>query len=113
MDPHGIREALVIEQANQAGYYFDEIISSLPFPMRVRKSYYIRKNLPFTYPLPKRIDETFQGRTGLLAYDLIIISGVDVHEFSPEEQLNLISYVEHGGALIFTGGSYAFEKSDG
>ena len=113
MDPHGIREALVIEQANQAGYYFDEIISSLPFPMRVRKSYYIRKNLPFTYPLPKRIDETFQGRTGLLAYDLVIISGVDVHEFSPEEQLNLISYVEHGGALIFTGGSYAFEKSDG
>jgi len=113
MDPHGIREALVIEQANQAGYYFDEIISDLPFPMRVRKSYYIRKNLPLTYPLPKRIDETFQGRTGLLAYDLIVISGVDVHEFTPEEQLNLISYVEHGGALIVTGGSYAFEKSDG
>ncbi|MCM8815281.1 MAG: glutamine amidotransferase [Candidatus Omnitrophica bacterium] len=113
MDPHGIREALVIEQANQAGYFFDEIISSLPFPVRIRKSYYIRKNLPFTYPLPKRIDETFQGRTGLLAYDLIIISGVDIHEFSPEEQLNLISYVEHGGAIIFTGGSYAFEKSDG
>ncbi|MCX7705495.1 MAG: glutamine amidotransferase [bacterium] len=113
MDPHGIREALVIEQANQAGYFFDEVISSLPFPMRVRKSYYIRKNLPFTYPLPRRIDETFQGRTGLLAYDLIIISGVDIHEFSAEEQLNLISYVEHGGAIIFTGGSFAFEKSDG
>lgn len=113
MDPHGIRESLVIEQANQAGYYFDQIISSLPFPMRVRKSYYIRKNLPFTYPLPKRIDETFQGRTGLLAYDLIVISGVDIHEFSPEEQLNLISYIEHGGAIIFTGGSYAFEKGDG
>jgi len=113
MDLHGIREALVIEQANQAGYRFDEIIVSLPFPFRVRKSYYIRKNLPFTYPLPKRIDETFQGRTGLLAYDLIVISGVDIHEFSPEEQLNLISYVEHGGSLIFTGGSFAFEKSDG
>lgn len=113
MDPHGIREALVIEQANQEGYYFDGVISSLPFPMRVRKSYYIRKNLPFTYPLPKRIDETFQGRTGLLAYDLIVISGVDIHEFSPEEQLNLISYIEHGGAIIFTGGSFAFEKSDG
>ncbi|OQB73144.1 MAG: hypothetical protein BWX89_01094 [candidate division TA06 bacterium ADurb.Bin131] len=113
MDPHGIREALVIEQANQAGYYFDEIIGSLPFPMRVRKSYYIRKNLPFTYSLPKRIDRTFQGRTGLLAYDLIIVSGVDVCEFSPEEQLNLISYVEHGGAMIFTGGAYTFEKSDG
>ncbi len=113
MDPHGIRESLVIEQANQAGYYFDEIIASLPFPMRVRKSYYIRKNLPFTYPLPKRIDKTFQGRTGLLAYDLIVISGVDVCEFSPEEQLNLVSYVEHGGAIIFTGGTFAFEKSDG
>jgi len=113
MDPHGIRESLVIEQANQAGYRFDSIIASLPFPMRVRKSYYIRKNLPFTYPLPKRIDETFQGRTGLLAYDLIIVSGVDIHEFSPEEQLNLISYIEHGGAMIFTGGSFAFEKSDG
>lgn len=113
MDPHGIREALVIEQADQAGYYFDEIISSLPFPVRIRKSYYIRKNLPFTYPLPKRIDESFQGRTGLLSYDLIVISGVDIHEFSPQEQLNLISYVEHGGAIIFTGGSFAFEKGDG
>lgn len=113
MDLHGIRESLVIEPADRPGFLFDEIIKSLPFPMRVRKSYYIRKNLEFTYPLPKRIDKTFQGRTGLLAYDLVVISGVDIQEFTPQEQLNLISYVEHGGALLFTGGAYALDKSDG
>jgi len=113
MDPHGVLESLVIEIANNAFYNIEPVIESLPYPMRVRKSLFTGKHLPLTYPLPKRIDKSFQGHAGLMAYDLIAIAGVDVNTFTPQERLNLASYVLHGGALILFGGSCSFGKSDG
>jgi len=104
MDPNGIRDCFLLENVSSPPFRVARAVRSLPVRMRVTKSQFRGIHLPLTYPLPARIDTTFQGRRGLFAFDLVALVNVDPQVLTPQEQLNLTAYVEQGGGLLICGG---------
>ncbi len=60
-------------------------------------------------------DEVLAGglpatKTGLAAYDLIIVGSFPAEESSPQQMQALLEFVEGGGALVFLGGENSFGR---
>lgn len=113
MDPEGVREGLLVQAADNGYFGIEKVVRSLPYRMRLHRGFFRGIHLPLTHPLPKRIDRTFQGYVGLNAYDLIVLADIDPQVLDPQDQLNLVAYVEGGGALLVIGGTHSFGNAEG
>jgi len=111
MDPEGIREVFLAECGAAADYGTRRALRSLPFPVRFQESFFYGVHLPLTRKLPKRLDTVMAQRTGLHAYDAIVLTDIDPVIFDADDLWNLLAYVEGGGGLLLMGGPNSFNKA--
>ena len=111
MDPEGVREVFYAECGAAADYGVRRALRSLPFMHRCKESFFNGVHLPLTLPLPKRLDTMMAQRTGLHAYDAVILADIDAVVFDADDLMNLQAYVEVGGGLLLMGGPNSFSKA--
>lgn len=111
MDPEGVRELFYAECGAAADYGVRRALGALPFMVRPRESTFTGLALPLTVPLPKRLDTFMAQRTGLHAYDAVVLADIDPVVFDATDLLNLETYVEAGGGLLLLAGPNSFCKA--
>lgn len=108
MDPYGNYDCFMIEPRTRARYRLDEIVSLLPYRMRLEHSFTNHPFYPPSLPLMKRPDDR---DTGLDFFDMVALVDAGPGAFTAEDVRTLRSYVESGKALLVFGGPCSFGDS--
>ncbi|OGV63857.1 MAG: hypothetical protein A2498_07440 [Lentisphaerae bacterium RIFOXYC12_FULL_60_16] len=108
MDPYGNYDCFMIEARTRARYRLDEIVSLLPYRLRLERSFTNHPFYPPSLPLMKRPDDR---DTGLDFFDIVALVDVGPGAFTVEDIRTLKSYVESGKALLVFGGPNSFGEA--